>query len=118
MNQHVYTFIGSCHAVEHALANDSEVSDALALLASVRLAILDSLGSGNAETDLESALRAHVVSLLEAVELLRKSSKYQALDSTLIELMNNYYNISDAIMGGGGGSSYEGSGSTGGESTD
>ena len=109
MNQHTYTFIGCCSAIEHALAGDPTVAEALQKLSSIRLALLDSQQGNDPDSNLKAALRSHVVPLLEAVETLRKSPKYQALDSTLIELMNHYYNISDAIMGGGGSGSESGS---------
>lgn len=109
MNEHVYTFIGCCHALEHALAGETEAAEAIGLLASIRESLL--AGPQGGEAELHDALRNHVVSLLEAVEMLRANPKYRQLDDTLIQLMNHYYNISDAIMGGGGGASYGSSGS-------
>ena len=113
MNENTYTFIGSCHAIEYNLADDADAKDPIAMLASVRVALLESLKTSDPQVDLQTALRAHVVTLLEAVERLRENEKYKSLDKTLIELMNNYYNISDAIMGGGGGEGFGASTSTG-----
>ncbi|MGJ8726226.1 MAG: hypothetical protein ACSHYB_16840 [Roseibacillus sp.] len=111
MNENYYTFIGCCNAVEQTFAGDAEVADAVNNLTSVRKALLESGQSGDPDTSLKSALEVHVVTLLEAIEALRASPKYQSLDDKLVELLNNYYNISDSIMGGGGGSSSDGSGS-------
>lgn len=110
MNEQYYTFIGCCNAMEQAFANDPEAAKAVAKLSSIRKSLLESGPSDESGTNLKSALRTHVVTLLEAVETLRANPKYQSLDGKLIELMNNYYNISDTIMGGGGGSSSDGSG--------
>ena len=79
MNENTYTFIGSCHAIEYNLADDADAKDPIAMLASVRVALLESLKTSDPQVDLQTALRAHVVTLLEAVERLRQNSKYQVL---------------------------------------
>ncbi len=118
MTRDHYTFVGCTCALEYYI-NASTASDkqtalgASAELVQVREQIMTACANDSSQETAKEVFSQHVVTVLESVETLRSTSLYSELDSTLIDLLDHFYNTADSIMGGGGGSSdwFSGSGS-------
>jgi len=107
MTKNLYTFVGCAHAINHYIkASDAnDLQDALAAssdLISVSEQILNTCPADASEEEVKAIFGAHVVTVLESIEIIRGTSIHAELDGTLIELLEYYYNAADSIMGGGG----------------
>ncbi|MGJ8696769.1 MAG: hypothetical protein ACSHYF_10650 [Verrucomicrobiaceae bacterium] len=107
MSQNLYSFVGATTAL-HFYLNASDAADqdvalaASADLVSVSEQILAAVAGNTDEETLKGLLDEHVVTVLESVEVIRNTSAYQGLDATLTDLLDGFYNLADALMGGGG----------------
>jgi len=128
MTKDHYSFVGCTCALEYYInasnsSDKQEALDACAQLVSVRENIMQECAGDSSEEKAREVFGQHVVTVLESVERLRGTTLFSELDSTLVDLLDHFYNTADSIMGGGGecgfgwphssgcGSSFWGSGS-------
>jgi len=110
MTKDHYTFVGCTCALEYYVnasdASDKQTAlDACAALKNVRESIMSNCENDSSEETSAEVFSEHVVTVLESIELIRSTSLYESLDTTLTDLLDHFYNTADSIMGGGGGSS-------------
>ncbi len=108
-----YTFVGCISALEFHIKKSSfsdkqQAIDACADLVSVGENIMQECAGNNSDEKACEIFSKHVVTILGAIEQLRITSLFEGLDSTLIDLLDHFYNTADSIMGGGGASTYSG----------
>ncbi len=102
-----YTFVGCTCALEHYInasnaADKQTALDATAELKTVCESILNACKNDSTEETAAEVFNQNVVTVLESIEHIRSTSLYENLDTTLIDLLEHFYNTADSVMGGGG----------------
>ena len=119
MNKELYTFLGCTKALEFYInaseANEASDTDdkqtalnAAALLSLVSENLMLQCAADSSEATAKEAFATQVTTILEAIEQVRNTAVFAELNSTLTELLDQFYNTAESIMGGGGQSSMNG----------
>ncbi|MFK7911694.1 MAG: hypothetical protein AB8F34_13985 [Akkermansiaceae bacterium] len=109
MTKDHYTFVGCSCALDFYVnasnaADKQTALDACANLTSVREAIMVACAADPSDEKAAEVFKDNVATVLESIEAIRSTSLVSELDSTLVDLLDHFYDTADSIMGGGGGS--------------
>jgi hypothetical protein len=105
MKYSIYSFVGATTALQSNLGVSGSSEEAVAAaveLQKVSEQLMAGVVGDSTEETFKSQLDEHVVTVLESLEVIRAAAEYPKIDQELRALLEGFYDLADALMGGGG----------------